>query len=168
MSYPEYADMSQVEIMEAEAKRIMADLKLDKEQMGNFRVAIAEMPNYEFADFFRELVVQPGLASLELVNKYFEKVSQPIAATVYKTFVPDIESLYQQHRLTSSSDWEALQKAWEEWDAPGGGVPEFLLKYMLMETIVDPLTWLSIFTLGLKLISWLILVAAAPSRREVL
>jgi hypothetical protein len=153
MSYPEYANMSQVEVMEAEAKRIMADSKLANEQMAEFQNAVAEMPDYELGDFLKELALQPGLAILEVAGKYFEKVTMPMAAKVYKTFIPDIEILYQQHRMTSDSDWEALQKAWEEWDAPGGGVPEFLLKYMFMETLVDPLTWLSIFTAGTSMVA---------------
>ncbi len=153
MSYPEYADMSQVEIVEAEAKRIMAESRLTNEKMANFQTAIAEMPDYELSDFLKELVIQPGLALLEVVNVYFEKVTQPWAAQVYRHFIPGIETLYQQNRMTTDSDWEALQKAWEEWDAPGGGVPEFLFKYMFMETLVDPLTLLAIFTLGTSMIA---------------
>jgi len=152
-SYPEYADMTMVEIRRAEAQRIIAESKRINEAMAGFQTAIAEMPEYKLTDFLRELILQPGLAMLEVGMQYFEKVSQPIAAQVYKTFIPDIEALYQRHRLTEDSDWSALQKAWEEWDAPFSGVPEFLIKYMLMETLTDPLTWLSVFTLGTSMVS---------------
>jgi len=146
--YPEYADLSAVEKIEAQAKEILAESKLYNEQLGQTRKAIAEMPDYKLTDFLKEMAVMPGVALLEVGRKYFETTSQPMAAALYKTFIPDIEHLYQQHRATSDSDWQALQKAWEEWDAPFSGVPEFLLKYMVMETITDPLMWLSVFTLG--------------------
>jgi len=152
-THPEYADMTQVEIVRAEAQRIIAESKLMNEQMAGFQSAIAEMPDYELADFLRESIMQPGLAMLEVATIYFEKVSMPIAASVYKTFIPDIEDAYQQYRIAGDTNWEALEKSWENWDAPGSGVPEFLLKYMFMETLTDPLTLLSVFTLGVSMAS---------------
>ncbi len=152
-SYPEYADMTRVQIVEAEANRIIAASKLAGEQAANFQAGIAEMPDYQLTDFLKEMVVMPGVATSEVAAVYFEKTSQPMAAVFYKGLIPDIETLYQKHRMTSDSDWSALQKAWEEWDAPGSGVPEFLLKYMLMETLADPLTWLAVFTLGTSMVA---------------
>lgn len=151
--YPEYADMDRVEAMKAQAREILAESKLYNEQMGMTRRAIAEMPAYELTDFLKEMAVMPGVALLEVARKYFETTSQPMAALLYKNFIPDIEHLYQQNRATSDSDWQALQKSWEEWDAPGSGVPEFLLKYMVMETVTDPLTWLAIFTVGTSMMA---------------
>jgi len=134
------ADLEQVEFMRQQSEQLIQSWGETDTQLVQYRQALAEMPEYKATDWAKELVIQPGLALLEIVNLYFEKVTQPLAGLVYRTLIPDIETHFQKLRQ-SHSEWEALQLAWEEWDAPGDGAASWLLKYLLMESLVDPLTY---------------------------
>ena len=134
------ADLESLEFIQSEADRIVAEWQERNNMLAAYREGIAQMPDYELVDWAKELVIQPGLALLEGARFYFEHVSMPLAGAVYKTFIPDIDVAYDRYRKTEST-WQALGHAWEEWDAPGQGAAEWILKYMLMEGLVDPLTY---------------------------
>ena len=133
-------DDPEVDYLESEAQRTIDEWKERDNQLAAYREAVAEIPDYTLMDMLKEMVVQPGLALMELAMIYFEHVSMPLAGALYKNFVPDMEKSYQEFRKTKST-WKALQMAWQEWDAPGQGAWEFILKYILMEGIVDPLSY---------------------------
>lgn len=128
------ADLEQVQFMEDEADRILAGWEEDRNRFAAYEEAIAEMPDYKLGDFLKEAVMQPGLALLEVARIYFEHVSMPLAGAMYKKYIPDIEAEYQRLKKTEST-WMALSHAWENWDS------NWFLKYMIMENLVDPLTY---------------------------
>lgn len=134
------ADLETVEFMQDEADRIIDEWQERNNMLAAFRSGIAEMPDYGLVEMGKEMVIQPGLALLEVAGIYFEHVSMPLAGAVYKTFIPDIEVEYQRLKKTEAT-WQALAHAWEEWDAPGEGAAEWILKYMIMEGITDPLMY---------------------------
>jgi len=128
------ADLGEVAYTQLLADDLIAQWTEDANRLEAFRGGLAEMPDYTFWDMAKEMVVQPGLAAMELAGLYFEHVSQPIAGFVWKTFIPDIEVEYQRLRKTEST-WEALGNAWYNWEF------NWFVKYMLMEGAVDPLTY---------------------------
>lgn len=134
------ADLESVEFMKSQSEAIIAEWQERNNMIEAFRTGVAEMPDYEVVDLLKELVVMPGMGLLELAGMYFEHVSMPLAGLVYKTFIPDIDAAYQRYRKTDST-WQALSHAWMEWDAPGEGAGEWILKYMLMEGLTDPLMY---------------------------
>ena len=125
------------------AEQLIASWQDRSNQMDAFRTGIAEMPDYKVTDILKEMTVQPGLALAEVAMIYFEHVSMPLAGKNYKRFIPDIEAEYQRFKTANPnvSDREALVHAWRAWDAPFEGAAEWILKYMLMEGLVDPLTY---------------------------
>jgi len=133
-------DDPEVDYLESEAENLIASWKERDNQLTAYREGIAEMPDYTLVDMLKEMVVQPGLALMEVAMIYFEHVSMPLAGALYKTFIPDLEKKYQEYRQTEST-WKALAHAWEEWDSPGEGAWEWILKYILMEGVVDPLSY---------------------------
>ena len=133
-------DLESIQYMENQAEAIIAEWQERGNMLTSFREGVAEMPDYELVDMMKDMVIQPGIMALSTAQFYFEHVSMPLAGAVYKTFIPDIEVEYQRLRRTEST-WQALAHAWEEWDAPGEGAAEWILKYMLMEGLVDPLTY---------------------------
>lgn len=125
------------------AEELIASWQDRSSQMEAFKSGIAEMPEYTLVDMLKQMTTQPGLAVMELAMTYFEHVSMPLAGKLYKNFIPDIEAEYQRFKVANpnATDREALVHAWIAWDAPFEGVAEWMLKYMLMEGLVDPLTY---------------------------
>lgn len=128
------ADLEQVTHMEDESQRIIAEWEERSNRLDAFRENLAEMPDYKLTDWLKELVVQPGLALMEMAGLYFEHVTMPLAGHAYRKFIPDIETEYQR-LIKTESTWRAAQMAWENWDQ------NFFLKYILMEGFVDPFTY---------------------------
>lgn len=94
-------------------------------------------------DFLKTSIGRPSLAALEMLNVYYEHVSKPAAGFVYGQ-ISDIRKAAEEFRQANpdASEREALVYAWDKWDAPGPNWTDFILKYMLMEGIVDPTTYL--------------------------
>lgn len=128
-------DMTLQNQIEAEAASISAEWEDWYNEIEAYKQGMAELPDYKLSDALREAVVQPGLAMMEAASAYFEHVSMPLAGKLYKNFIPDIEAKYQEYKKTNS-EWQALQKAWEDWEGPN-----WFIKYMLMEGLVDPLMY---------------------------
>ncbi|KKN10114.1 hypothetical protein LCGC14_1039820 [marine sediment metagenome] len=59
-----------------------------------------------------------------------------------ETGIADITRAYEDFRNQNpdASEREAYVYAWKKWEAPGPPVIDFILKYMLMEGVVDPLS----------------------------
>ena len=133
-------DDPDLDYIQSESERLIAEWKERDSQITAFKEGVATMPDYTLIDILKESIIQPGLGLMELANIYFEHVSQPLAGLLYKTFVPDIEKKYQEYKQTEST-WKALAHSWQEWDAPGEGAWEWILKYMIMEGIADPLSY---------------------------
>lgn len=125
------------------AEELIASWQDRNSQLEAFRTGIAEMPEYKLTDMLKEMAFQPGLALAEVAMVYFEHVSMPLAGKLYKNFIPDLEAEYQRFKVANPdvSDREALVHAWVAWDAPFEGWQQWVLKYMLMEGLVDPLTY---------------------------
>ena len=137
------ADLESYEFYKAQAEQMVADWQENINAMEASRFALGrEMPEQTLSDLFKEMVIMPGLFFSDIANVYFEKVSQPLAGLVYGGWVPDIDAAYQRYKAAGESTWQALGHSWAEWDAPGEGAAEWILKYMLMESIVDPTTYL--------------------------
>lgn len=134
------ADLEQEAFIQGEADRLVKGWAETANNVNAYRSGKVEMPEYTITDMLKEAIVQPGLALLEVASMYFEHVSQPLAGLVWKTVIPDIEAEYQRLRKTEST-WQALQMAWEDWDAPFEGSASWILKYILMEGLTDPLTY---------------------------
>lgn len=140
-------DDPELDYIKSESEKLIAEWKERDNQITAFKEGVATMPDYTLTDIMKETILTPGLALMEIANIYFEHVSQPLAGLLYKTFVPDIDKKYQEYRQTETT-WKALSHAWREWDAPGEGAWEWILKYMIMEGIADPLSYVGwgIFT----------------------
>ena len=136
------ADLQTVEFLQDQASSIVDEWQERNNMLAAYRSGIAEMPDYELADLLKEMVVQPGIGLLQIAGIYFEYVSAPLAGLIWKDVfrIRDIDVAYQRYKQTEST-WQALGHAWEEWDAPGEGAAEWILKYMLMEGLTDPLTY---------------------------
>lgn len=129
--------------MQIEAEGLIADWAERNNQIEAFKAGIAEMPDYKFTDMLKEAAISPGLAVMEVASMYFEYVTQPLAGALYKLFIPDLEAEYQRYKNANpdASTREALVHAWNAWDAPFEGTKEWMLKYLLMEGLVDPLSY---------------------------
>lgn len=129
--------------LQLKAEELIASWQDRNSQIEAFRTGLAEMPEYKVTDMLKEMVVQPGLALAEVAMIYFEHVSMPLAGMLYKNFIPDLEAEYQRFKAANpdAPEREALVHAWMAWDAPFEGWQSWVLKYMIMEGLVDPLTY---------------------------
>lgn len=134
-------DLEASNLMSAQAEALVADWQEISNQLEAFRSGLAEMPSYTVASVVKEALLQPAILLMDVANVYFEHVSQPLAGLLYKTFVPDIDAAYRRYEQAGENTWQALAHAWQEWDAPGQGAGEWILKYILMEGLVDPLSY---------------------------
>lgn len=89
----------------------------------------AESPSLTPMEFVKLLFVQPLMAGIELLDKYFNILPRPLASAaiigVHNLFkTPDdtmagrMSSLYQYYRSMGESDWSAYAKALNEVDVP--------------------------------------------------
>jgi len=106
--------------------------------------SIREMPTQSALSIMVRSLVNPPLVALEALNVYYEHVSIPFAGWMYGS-IPDIEKAYNEFKLANpdASQREARVYAWKKWEAPGPPVLDFMLKNMLMEGAVDPVTYLT-------------------------
>ncbi|KKN75149.1 hypothetical protein LCGC14_0383080 [marine sediment metagenome] len=136
------ADLETVEFLREQAEALIDEWEERNNMLAAYKSGIAEMPDYQLVDLLKEMVVQPGTALLEVAGKYFEHVSAPLAGLVWGAGfgIHDIEAAFWRYKRNEGT-WQALGHAWEEWDAPGEGAASWILKYMLMEGLTDPLTY---------------------------
>lgn len=129
--------------LEIRKEQLLAEVINRKNLVDKFREEGATLPPYKIADFLKTAVIQPPLAALEMLNLYYEHTSMPAAGWLYSKFLPDIQKAYVDFKQSNpdATEREAFAHAWHEWDAPGPPVLDFLLKYMLMEGLTDPVTF---------------------------
>ena len=129
------ADLEALELVRGQAEELAADWTESQNAMDEFKAGIRDIPDYTLTRAFKDFWVQPGLALLETVQMYRENVSIPLAGAAFKGLIPDMEAEYQRLRASDTSHWRALQLAFDDWDA------NWFLKYMIMENVVDPLSY---------------------------
>lgn len=125
-------------------EQLIGEAQNRKSQMAAWREGIAEMPDFTAMDALKQMLITPPLAVLEALGFYYEHVSMPAAGWLYGLFIPDIQAAVQQYISMHPEGGrmaDAYVYAWEQWDAPGPPVFDFVLKYMLMEGLVDPLSY---------------------------
>lgn len=124
---------------------IIADALNRKSLVDSFRNGQGELPARDAFDLFQQAVINPPLMALEALNWYYEHVSMPLAGWVYGK-IPDIHKANLEFRAANpdATAREAAVYAWENWDNPGPPVLDFIFKYIIMEGIVDPLSWVGV------------------------
>ncbi len=124
------------------ADQLVEDALNRKSQIEEFRSQVAEMPEYKVTDFLKEIIIQPPLAVLEALNFYYEHVSMPAAGFVF-SWIPDINRAYFDFKAANpeATNRELYTYAWQQWEAPGPPVLDFIYKYIIMEGLVDPMTY---------------------------
>ena len=125
-----------------ETEQLVAEAQNRKNMVEAFLAQGPLLPEQTMTDILKKAVINPPLVVLEGLNIYYEHVSMPAAGWLYGKAIPDIQKAYIDFRAQnpSATDREAYVYAWKKWDAPGPPVVDFILKYMLMEAIVDPIT----------------------------
>lgn len=131
-------EMEEAEQIRMEAEELILNWQERRNKIDAFKAGMVEMPESTFRDMLNTMIVQPGLGLLDLANIYFEHVTQPLAGKLWRHLVPDIEAEYQRLKQTET-EWKAAQQAWEAWEGPWDS---WFLKYVIMEGLVDPLTYL--------------------------
>lgn len=133
--------------------KLIAEAQERKNMIESYRNEVAALPPLELTDLLQMAIMNPPLLVLEGLGFYYEHVSMPAAGWLYQQ-IPDIQKAYDEFIKANpgATDREAFVYAWEKWDAPGPPVIDFILKYIIMEGIVDPLTYVGwgIVSRGLK------------------
>ncbi len=132
-------------------EQLIAEAKNHKSLLDEIRANGIKFPEQTRAELMKSIALQPALHTLEVLSMYFEHVSMPAAGWVYG-MIPDIRRAKEEFKRTNpeASDREVLVYAWEQWDAPGPPVFDFTLKYLVMEGIVDPMTWIPLAGVALR------------------
>lgn len=105
----------------------------------------AEAPDLTTIQFMKMLATQPMLASVELLNKYFNILPRPLSAMAIINFPrinPDsdavqLEEIYQQYRDLGEGVWSAYALAFQDWEYNPW------LK-LLIEALYDPTTYIGL------------------------
>ena len=136
-----------------------------KNMLDAYRQEGYTLPEKTILDLLKQAVINPPLLVLEGLNMYYEHVSMPNAGFVYGV-IPDIKKAAEDFRSANpdATEREVLVYAWKEWEAPGPPVLDFILKYIVMEGIVDPVTWV---TLGAAFLPRAFLRSAGPVARAI-
>ena len=144
----EIADQDRITV-----EQLVAEAQNRKNMIDAFRAEGATLPRRDALDIFQQAVITPSLVVLEGLNFYYEHVSMPAAGWLYGK-IPDIQAAAEEFRKANpgASEREARVYAWLKWDAPGPPVLDFVFKYIVMEGLVDPLTYIGwgIVTKGLR------------------
>lgn len=131
-------DTGKVLDLKAQATELVKQWQDRKSMLEGFRRGVAEMPEFKLVDLMKEAIIQPGLAMMDVGAQYFHYVSAPLAGNLYRHFFPDVRYGYEKYRQTEST-WMALGHAWEDMETHGTG--EWFTKYMVLEALVDPLSY---------------------------
>lgn len=105
----------------------------------------AEAPDLTPMEFTKMLFTQPALATLELLDKYFNMLPRPLAAKAIIDFprirkdsdAAQLEELYENYRAEGVGYWEAYSKAFQDW-----GENTWLKMYI--ETAFDPTSYIGL------------------------
>ena len=152
------ADLESYEYYKEQANAIVADWQEWTNLRNTYKI---ELPKQSFSDKIKEALLSPGLTLLEISSEYFEYVSQPLAGFVFGVLprgifmgpfagkdymkpVVDIRAQYYEYSRTGNH-WKAFGQAWVSWDPElpilDDTAAEWIMKYILMEGAVDPLSY---------------------------
>ena len=134
--------------------QLIAEAQNRKSMIESYKGEVAKMPEFTLVDALKMSIINPPLIALEGLGFYYEHVSMPAAGWLYSKAIPDIQKAYEDFKGQNpdASEREAWVYAWKKWEAPGPPVLDFILKYILMEGLVDPLSYVGwgIVTRGLR------------------
>ena len=131
------ADLELVNFARLDSQRIVEAWQEQIAANDAFDVGMRELPPYRASEILAAALISPAQPLLLATNWYFERVSQPLAGILWGSFgVGDIEAQYREYVKAGDSRWQAAGKAWEDWDG------NWALKYLVMEAVVDPLSYL--------------------------
>lgn len=135
------AELESVNLVKSSVDEVLAARRDFVNQRESALEEFGKMPEYDIWDLLLTAAVTPGVAALDLAVTYFEHVSMPLAALMWQSFIPDIDAEFHRLQKTEST-WEALSHAWEGYDQ------NWFLKYILMEGLVDPLSYIGFGLFG--------------------
>jgi len=123
-------------------EQLIAEAQNRKNMIEAARAEGAKIPELKLFDMVKMAVINPPMLVLEGLNIYYEHVSMPAAGWLYGQ-IPDIKKAYEDFKGQNpdATEREAHVYAWKKWEAPGPPVLDFILKYMIMEGVVDPLSY---------------------------
>ena len=147
--------LSQMDLMDEEmlsAKDWLAERAnewaLESERLNLIRAGtvLAEAPELTPWEFTKLMATQPMMATLELLNKYWDMLPRPLYArsviafhrfykTPETTAAARLEEGYEYYKSMGESSWSAYALSFNEWDAP------WWLK-LAGETFFDPTTYI--------------------------
>jgi len=89
----------------------------------------AEAPSLTPWEFTKLMVTQPMMATMEMLDKYFNMLPRPLASaaiigthrlfkTSEDTYAAELERQFTLYRSQGESNWASLAMAFNEWDAP--------------------------------------------------
>ena len=130
------------EQLRIQTEKLVAEAQNRKNLVEAYRNETVKMPEMTLIDTLKMAIVTPPLVILEGLNIYYEHVSMPAAGWLYGQ-IPDIQRAYQDFKKSNpdATEREARVYAWKQWEAPGPPVLDFILKYMIMEGLVDPVSY---------------------------
>ncbi len=116
----------QIEDIHELAGELVNDWKTQVAYMDLLRSGIeqAVAPELTPVEFLKMTFTQPALASLELLEKYFNMLPRPLAALAIMAFprirkdsaAARLETLYTQYRDLGEGWWGAASQAYQDWD----------------------------------------------------
>ena len=149
--------LSQMDLAEEEMKsakewlnKKAADWRVETARLNLLRsgLVLAEAPELTPIEFGKLLVTQPMMATVELLDKYFNILPRPLAAQaiigVHQLFnTPEwtaaarLEDEFNYYRSMGESSWSAYAKAYNNWDV------NWAMK-MATEIAFDPLSYIGL------------------------
>jgi len=137
----------QIEDIHELAGQLVNDWKCQTAYMDLLRSGVeqAEAPELTPVEFLKMTFTQPALASLELLEKYFNMLPRPLAALAIMAFprirkdsdAAELEALYNQYKELGENSWQAASLAYQDWDT------NIWLK-MFIETMFDPTSYIGL------------------------
>jgi len=136
------ADIDSIHTVAEELKR---DWQAQAAYLNLIRAGIldVEAPELTPAEFTKMLFTQPAMATFELLDKYFNALSRPLAAAAILAFpridkdssAAELERIYEEYRSQGVGAWEAYSLAFQTWDVN-------LAYKMFAENALDPTSYL--------------------------
>ena len=108
-------------------------------------IAHIGVPDLTPTEFLKMTFTQPMLATVELLEKYFNILPRPLAAMAITAFsrlrkdseAGELERLYQQYKDLGVDSWEAYSLAFQNWD-------ENIWLKMAIEIVFDPTSYIGL------------------------
>ncbi len=158
----------QIEDIHELAEDLVNDWKTQVAYMDLLRSGIeqAEAPELTPLEFLKMTFTQPSLASLELLEKFWNMLPRPLAALAIMAFprirkdsdAAELETLYNQYRDLGEGWWGAASQAYQDWDTNiwlkmAIEIPFDPTSYIglgILTKITKPLPYIGKFSAGLE------------------